>query len=113
MQLIRHIVFMRWRRDVTQQQINDWIETCNRMSEECPMLYNWYSGRAVAGPDSNSPVTHDFCASMDFRSLEEYAQFDEQPYHQSVYREAGKVVDIDSVANMNMLVEAEPLRAKS
>ena len=113
MQMIRHMVFMRWRRDVTEQQINDWIVTCNRMPEKCLTLYNWYSGRAVPGPDLNSPVTHDFCASMDFRSQEEFAQFDEEPFHQSVYREAAKVVDTDSVANMNMLVEAEPLRAKS
>jgi hypothetical protein len=104
---------MSWQKDVTQQQIAEWIQLCNRMPGQCPMLYNWSSGRTIAGPDTNNPVTHDFCASMDFRSQEDYAQFDEHPYHQLVYAEAIKIVAVERVANINMMVEAAPVRTES
>lgn len=116
MRMIRHIVLINWKQDARPEQIDDWILQCNRIPDECPMVYNWYSSRAIDGPDPNKPQnfsTHKFCVMFDLRSGEEWDQYLSHPCPKSVYDEGMKIILLERTASTNMLVEGEPLRVKS
>ena len=116
MRMIRHIVLINWKQDARPEQIDDWILQCNRIPDECSMVYNWYSSQAIAGPDPDQPKnfsTHQFCVMFDLRSGEEWDQYLSHPYPKSVYDEGMKIILLARTASTNMLVEGEPLRIKS
>ncbi len=111
MEMIRHIVLINWKNDASPQQIDDWIRLCNRIPDECPMVYNWCSGPSVPGPDPNRPCSHEFCILFDLRSSEEWVQYLKHPYPESVYSEGIEIIDLERTASTNMVVETEPRRA--
>lgn len=113
MPLIRHIVLINWKKDVSPDQIDDWIRLCNRIPEKCPTVYNWCSSRAIAASDPNRPSSHEFCIMFDLRSKEEWDKYLAESYPELVYTEGAKIIDLERTASTNMLVETEPLRVKS
>ncbi len=105
MQMIRHIIMLKWRPGVTQHQIDDWLAKCNRIPVECPQLYNWQCGPAIPGPNPDRPTTHDFCVSFDLRSPAEYAEYLRHPYPQSVREESFALIEPEQIAGINVMVE--------
>lgn len=112
MHMIRHIVLINWKPETTQEQINEWVQRVNRIPDECPQVYNWCSSHAVAGPDPNNPPTHAFCISFDLRSQGEFAEYLKHPYPNAVKADGLAIIDLERTASTNMLVEAEPVRAR-
>jgi len=113
MQLIRHIVLINWKDGVGKREIEDWVALCNRIPDECPMVYNWVSSYSVDGPPEAKPSSHAFCVHLDLRSPEEWAQYISHPFPGRVYSEALKIIDLDRTASTNVLVNAEPTRSRS
>lgn len=113
MQMIRHIVLINWKPEATRQQIDEWVQRVNRIPDECPQVYNWYSSHAVAGPDPDMPPTHYFCITLDFRSQDEFTEYFHHSYPSTVKAEGLEIIDLERTASTNMLVEAEPRRVKS
>jgi len=110
---IRHIVLINWKQDVSPTQIDDWVRLCNRIPEECPMVYNWSSGPCVAGPDPDRPSTHEFGIMFDLGSDEDWKQYLKHPYPETVYAEGMKIIDLERTASANMLVEANPVASRA
>ncbi len=102
MSLIRHIVMINWKKEAPREEVDSWINFCERIPEECPMVLNWLSGPCVAGPDPDKPSTHDFGIMFDLPSDEEWEQYLKHPYPELVYCEGMKVIDLDRTASNNM-----------
>ncbi len=113
MKMIRHIVLINWKPGTKEQDIQEWVALCNRIPDECPMIYNWVSSFSVEGPPNANPSTHPFCVHMDLRSKEEWAQYLKHPYPGHVVAEGMKIIDLDRTASVNVLVETEPTRNRS
>ena len=113
MQMIRHIVLINWKKDASPEQIDNLIRLCHRIPDECSMVYNWCSSRAIPNREPEKPSTHEFCIMFDLRSAADWDQYFQHPYPKLVLEEGIKIVDTDRTASTNMLVEAEPLRVKS
>jgi hypothetical protein len=111
--MIRHIVLINWKKDVSTEAIGNWIRLCNRIPDECPMVHNWCSSHAVDGPDPNRPSTHEFGILFDLPSREEWVEYLKHPYPNSVYAEGTRIIDLERTASTNILVETEPRRART
>ena len=109
--MIRHSV--KWKKHVSQREVERCIERINNLPDECSLIYNWYSSRAVAGPEPNNQRAHDFCFTFDFRSIDEQAQYSRFPYTMLIHEETLPLVDMERTVSANMLVEVEPGRVKS
>lgn len=105
---IRHIVLINWRKDASSQQINDWISYCERIPQKCSMVHNWSSGQCVTAPVPDKPSTHEFGITFDLRSEEEWVEYLNHPYPESVYAEGLRVIDLERTASANLTLEAEP-----
>ncbi|MFN2530895.1 MAG: Dabb family protein [Pyrinomonadaceae bacterium] len=105
---IRHIVLINWKSEVSQDLIGDWIKTCNRIPDECPMVHNWSSGLCISGPDPDKPSSHQFAIVFDLNSNDEWMQYLKHPYPGLVYDTGMKVIDLDRTASTNMLLETKP-----
>lgn len=99
---IRHIVLINWKKEASSQQIDNWIEYCRRIPNECPMVSNWLSGPCVIAPVPDKPSTHEFGISFDLGSNEEWIAYLNHPYPESVYAEGLKVIDLERTASVNM-----------
>jgi hypothetical protein len=104
---IRHIVLINWKKDVSQDEIDAWIEFCDRIPEECPMVRNWSSGPCVTGPDPDKPSSHQFAIMFDLGSDEEWIRYLKHPYPELVYVGGMKVIDLDRTASTNMVLSAK------
>jgi hypothetical protein len=113
MQMIRHIVLINWKPGVSDGEIQRWVALCNRIPDECPMVFNWVSSFSVDGPPNANPSTHAFCVQLDLRSKEEWAQYLKHPYPGHVYSEALKIIELSQTSSMNIIVDAEPIRTLS
>lgn len=113
MQMIRHIVLVNWKKNASQEQIDAWIKACSRIPDECPMVYRCTSPVVVEPDPVERPSTHDYCILFDFRSREEWAQYRQHPYPESVRVRGTEVIDLERAAAISILVEAEPSRAMS
>jgi stress responsive alpha/beta barrel protein len=99
---VRHIVMITWKKDVSQDQINEWIKMCDRIPQECAMVRNWLSGPCITGPDVDKPSTHDFGIMFDLGSDEEWESYLRHPYPESIYQAALHVIDLERTASTNM-----------
>ena len=113
MKMIRHVVLINWKQGVESKEIQDWVAMCNRIPDECPMVYNWFSSYSIPGPDPAKPSTHEFCLHFDLRSRSEWSQYLQHPCPNRVYAEGERIIDLDRTASTNMLVDAEPVRIAS
>lgn len=113
MPMIQHVVLVKWKEGVSKKDIEKWVELCNRIPDECPMVYNWSSGYSIAGPDPTKPSSHAFGLHFDLRSGEEWGEYLTHPYPSMVYNEALKVIDLEHTASVNILVDAEAGRKSS
>jgi hypothetical protein len=113
MRMIRHLVLLNWRREADPKQVRLFIERLNRLPDECELIYNWCSSQTHTGAGHSRPSTHDFCFSFDFISPEEQTVYSKHPYTVQLHEEAGALVDLEGVASIDMIVEAEPVRKKS
>lgn len=113
MQMIRHIVLINWKDGASSQDIENWVNLCNQIPDECPMVYNWLSSYSVPSPPGGNPSSHAFCVQVDLRSREEWDQYARHPFSGMVVSEGMKIIDMDRVASANILVEADPTKKKS
>jgi Stress responsive A/B Barrel Domain len=113
MQMIRHLVLISFKPGVKDHVIQEWVALCNRIPDECPMVYNWVSSFSVEGPPDANPSTHAFCVHLDLRSKEEWAQYIKHPFPGRVYSEALKIIDLERTASVNVLVETEATHNRS
>ncbi len=113
MQMIRHLVLINFKPGVKDEDIQQWVALCNRIPDECPMIYNWVSSFSVEGPPDANPSTHAFCVHMDLQSKDDWAKYIKHPYPGHVYAEALKIIDLERTASVNVLVETEPTRNRS
>jgi hypothetical protein len=111
--MIRYIVLVKWKKEVSQREVELCIERINHLPDECSLIYNWCSSRTIAGPEPNNERAHDFCFTFDFRSIDEQVQYSRSSYTVLVHEETLPLVDMERTVSANMLVEAEPLRVKS
>jgi hypothetical protein len=113
MKMIRHVVLINWKQGVALKDIQDWVALCNRIPDECPMVYNWFSSYSIPGPDPAKPSTHEFCLHFDLRSRVEWNQYLQHAWPNRVYSEGEGIIDLDRTASTNMLVDTEPTRTTS
>lgn len=111
--MIRHLVLLNWRKEAEPERVRLFIERLNRLPDECELIYNWCSSQTHIGAGHSRPSTHAFCFSFDFTSAEEQTAYSRHPYTVQLHDEAVPVVDLEGVASIDMLVEAEPVRKKS
>lgn len=113
MRMIRHLVMLNWKKDAGPEEVRRFVESLNRLPDECGLIYNWCSSPTHTGPGHSRPSTHDFCFSLDFASQADQAAYSVHPYNVQLHEEAAPLVDAESVAAIDIHVEAEPLRTKS
>ena len=113
MRVIRHIVLINWLESASRENIDAWIDLCQRIPQECPMVCNWASSNGVSLAEPANVSTHAFCISFDLRSTEEWADYLKHPFPSRVYSEGTKVIDLNRTASANMLVDCSTDRAVS
>jgi hypothetical protein len=113
MKMIRHVVLINWKEGIPASELENWISLCNRIPDECPMVYNWFSSYGIPGPDPTRPSTHDFCLHFDLRSRDDWEEYLRHEFPNTVYSEGEKIIDLARTASTNMIVEAEPNRSTS
>jgi hypothetical protein len=107
MRLIRHVVLINWQEGASTADIENWIELCNRIPDECPMVCNWCSSYSISLAEPANVSSHAFCIQFDFISKEEWIQYLKHTFPSRVYSEGMKVIDMARTASANMLVEAK------
>jgi len=113
MRLIRHVVLINWQKNASTGDIESWINLCNRIPEECPMVYNWSSSHSISLAEPANVSSHAFCIQFDFISKEEWIQYLKHPFPSQVYSEGMKVIDLTKTASANMLVDSNAERTVS
>jgi hypothetical protein len=113
MRMMRHVVLINWKANASKSEVDQWVELCNQIPDECSMVYNWFSSYSVPGPETAKPSSHDFCVQLDLRSMKEWDAYIKHPFPGTVYSEGMKVIDLDRTASTNIAVETEPTRQKS
>lgn len=113
MRMIRHVVLINWQEGADPAEIETWIDFCNRIPDECPMVYNWFSSYGISLADPENSSTHDYCLHFDLRSREEWIEYLNHPFPEQVYSTGLKVIDLARTASANMLVNAEPVKSFS